>query len=68
VLLRHYPAPIVRIECRRCDRADHYRLAALIQRFGPAASLSDVLALLTADCPWQGGLCGAGYADSVKRQ
>jgi hypothetical protein len=72
VLLQNYPVPVVRIDCRRCDRAGGYRRAILVERFGPAASLPDVLGALFADCPRRrvgqlGGLCGAGFTDLVTR-
>jgi len=50
--------------------AGRYRLAALIERFGPAAGLPDVLTTLSADCPRRGigqfgGPCGTQYPDLV---
>jgi hypothetical protein len=52
-LLRDYPAEVVRIECDTCGWADRYRLVVLVARFGPAAKLSDVLFVLSTDCPQQ---------------
>jgi hypothetical protein len=69
ILLRDYPAgEVVRVTCRRCDRAGQYRLAGLVERFGPAAGLPDVLEALAADCPQRdvnrfGDPCGAWFAD-----
>jgi hypothetical protein len=53
-------------------RAGWYTLAALVQCFGPAAGLPEVLAALSADCPrrqdWRfHGPCGAGFPDLVER-
>jgi hypothetical protein len=73
ILLRDYPAgEVVRITCRYCPRAGRYRLARLIERFGPAAALPEVLAALSADYPrrqdWRiNGPCGAGFPDLVGR-
>jgi hypothetical protein len=68
VLLRDFPAEVVRIDCRYCERAGRYRLAALVQQFGPAAVLPEVLAALSADCPRRADWCitrpcGAGFPD-----
>jgi hypothetical protein len=52
-LLRDYPAEVVSIECDTCGWVDRYRLVALVARFGPAAKLSDVLFVLSTDCPRQ---------------
>jgi hypothetical protein len=52
-LLRDYPAEVVSIECDTCGCVDRYRLVALVARFGPAAKLSDVLFVLSTDCPRQ---------------
>jgi hypothetical protein len=72
VLLEDYPGKLVRIECSHCDRTGRYGLALLVQRFGPAAGLPDVLAALSADCPRRqdgriNGPCGAGFPDLVLR-
>src|SRR3712207_3431786 len=72
-LLRDYPpGEVVRVECRHCPRADRYRPAELIERFGPAAGLPEVLAALTADCPrwqdWQpAGPYGTSFPDLVPK-
>jgi hypothetical protein len=73
VLLRAWPAgDVVRVACSRCDRAGRYRLATPIERFGPAASLPEVLFHVSRDCP-RGGIgqfgdpCGAYYPDLKAR-
>jgi hypothetical protein len=73
MLLQDYPARLVRIDCRYCNRTGRYGLARLVQRFGPAAGLPDVLAALSAGCPrrqdWRvTGSCGADFLDLVPRQ
>jgi hypothetical protein len=69
VLLRDWPAgDVVRVACSSCGRAERYRLAALIERFGPAANLPEVLFHVSRDCP-RGGIgqlgdaCGSYYPD-----
>jgi hypothetical protein len=68
-LLCDWPAgEVVRVACNRCARAERYRLAGLIERFGPAAGGPDVLAALSADCPRRGvgqygDPCGVYYPD-----
>lgn len=54
VLLRDHPGELVELECPRCGRAGRYRRAGLMQRFGPAAGMPDVLATLSGDCPRRG--------------
>ncbi len=66
VLLSDFQGRVVCIDCRRCDRTGRYGLAELVQRFGPAASFSDVLAAVSADCSRRQdrrtrGPCGAGF-------
>ena len=68
VLLRDFRAPIVDVGCEACGRAGRYRLPALLERFGPAAGLPDVLAALAADCPHRGAgrfsdTCGVQFID-----
>ncbi|WP_043345619.1 hypothetical protein [Belnapia moabensis] len=69
VLLRDWPAGgVVRLGCRRCGRAGQYRLATLIERFGPAAGLPAVRLALSANCPkhdvgYASDPCGAYYPD-----
>ena len=48
--LRDYPYVVVRIACRDCPRAGQYRLAALAEKFGAEARLTDVLAAIAASC------------------
>ena len=50
LLLRDYPGAVVRLDCQHCPRAGWYTLAGLVQRFGLAASLPEVLAALSGDC------------------
>lgn len=68
VLLRDFPAPVLRVACGACGRAGRYGVPALVERFGPAAGLPDVLAVLAADCPRRGAgrfsdPCGARFPD-----
>lgn len=49
-LLRDFPIELVRVTCHRCRLARHFQRAALIETYGPAAGLPDVLAALSADC------------------
>lgn len=68
VLLRDYPAPLLRVACDACGRAGRYQLSALLERFGPAAGLPDVLAVLAAGCLRRGAgrfsdPCGARFPD-----
>ena len=50
-LLQDYAADVLCVSCVDCDRADHHRLADLLDRFGPAAGMPEVLVALTGDCP-----------------
>jgi hypothetical protein len=68
ILLRDYPRKVVRIDCRYCDHSERCGLASLVRRYGPAAALTEVLAVLVAECPrqqdWHStGPCGAGFPD-----
>ena len=72
VLLQDYPNKLVCIECGYCDRTERYGLASLVQRYGPAAGLPDVLKALSADCPQLQdcrlhGPCGMNFPDLVPR-
>ncbi|MGA2494813.1 MAG: hypothetical protein ABSF67_18045 [Roseiarcus sp.] len=49
--LRDYPFVVVRFACRDCPRIGRYRLAALAERFGADALMSDVLEAISAACP-----------------
>jgi hypothetical protein len=60
---------VVRLDCRHCLRSGRYRLAVLIERYGPAAGLPEVL---SADCPrrqdWRfHGPYGAVFRDLMTR-
>jgi hypothetical protein len=67
--LGEFPLDVVRIECERCGRAGRYRLAGLIERFGPDAALPDVLIAL-ATCDRRRDFskpCGARFTDLAAR-
>jgi hypothetical protein len=49
-LLRDFPIELVRVTCHRCMLARQFQLTSLIDTYGPAAGLPDVLATLSADC------------------
>ena len=71
-LLRDYPAEVVSIECGTCGWVDRYRLVTLVTRFGPAAKLSDVLFVLSTDCPRQQDLrftkpCVASFTEQLEQ-
>jgi hypothetical protein len=40
--LREYPASIVRLVCRRCDRQGQARRDRLIEEYGPDIALPDL--------------------------
>jgi len=57
---------LVRLRCDTCKRAGSYRLARLAVKYGVEILLDDLLARLSADCPWRDdlrGTCGARFAD-----
>jgi hypothetical protein len=61
-----YPYVLVRLRCDVCHRAGAYRLARLAGKFGAEILLDDLLARLSADCPWREeprGTCGARFSD-----
>jgi hypothetical protein len=67
-LLRDFPIELVRVTCHRCMLARQFQRAALIDTYGPAAGLADVLAVLSADCLRHSaaqtlGLCAARFPD-----
>jgi hypothetical protein len=67
--LFEFPFGIVRIDCQRCGRAGSYRLAVLMERFGPDIALPNLLMAL-ASCARRGDLsqpCGARFTDLAKR-
>lgn len=52
--LAQFPYVIVRIECGMCpSRKGAYRLARLAAKYGPETPLDEVLARISADCPYQ---------------
>jgi hypothetical protein len=69
--LADYPAKLVRVACRRCDRRWRHWRATLIALYGATAPLPDVLVHIARDCPKRGGIgneaCGAYYPDLVER-
>lgn len=40
--LAAYPADVVRLACRKCDRTGQYRKAALMKRYGANMKLPDL--------------------------
>lgn len=46
--LSDYPAVTVNVSCKLCPRRGRYKLTRLAARFGPDATLDDVLAKLAA--------------------
>ena len=68
--LADYPAKLVRVACRRCDRRGRYWRTTLIALYGAEAPLPNVLAFLAHDCPKRRGIgngtCGAYYPDLVE--
>jgi hypothetical protein len=69
--LRDYSFVVVRFACRDCPRIGRYRLAALAERFGADALMSDVLEAISAACPrtherHPGRLCQAYLPDLVE--
>lgn len=67
VNLTDYPADVVRLACRRCDRAGQYRKAALMKRYGANMKLRD-LRVEIARCPKIGSMsdgCGVYFVELV---
>ena len=67
-LLCDFPIELVRVTCHRCELARQYQKAALIEVYGPAAGLPDLLVALSADClqrgtPETSKLCAARFPD-----
>lgn len=52
VLIVDYPWVVCRVQCNLCRRSGQYRLARLAEKYGASTSLSHMLSLLAADCPW----------------
>lgn len=71
--LVQYPFVVVRIRCDLCHRSGQSRLARLAAKFGPEATLDEVVERLTRDCPWRkdGAAdlkgCGAFFPDLPQR-
>lgn len=42
---------VLRVECDRCARAGQYFVPNLVHKYGAAATLPEVLADVSADCP-----------------
>jgi hypothetical protein len=59
---------VLRVACRKCDRAGRYSVEGLIERHGADAGLPDWKDTITADCPLRAqpavwNLCGAHFPD-----
>jgi len=66
--LGQYPKPMVRVICSRCERKGQSPKETLIDRFGPDATMLDLLHW--AKCASDGALgvdCGLHYEDSLPR-
>jgi hypothetical protein len=48
--LGDYPDNIIHIACRFCERRGRYRLETLLESYGAAYPLTDLLAHLSRDC------------------
>ena len=69
VTLSTYRRPLLQLECWKCNRIGRYYREGLIDRFGPDATLPDVLRLI-AKCPKQGSAsdpCQAVYVGIDRR-
>jgi hypothetical protein len=69
VTIASFPFDPIRLACGKCGRAGQYRRATLLARFGPAASMPDVLVAL-ANCPRHADAsdpCGVVYRDLASR-
>jgi hypothetical protein len=67
-LLSNYPGDVVRLACRKCDRAGQYRKAALIKRYGGHRKLPD-LRVEIAHCPKMGSMsdgCGVYFVELAR--
>jgi hypothetical protein len=69
--LADYPAKLVRVACRRCDRRVRHWPTTLVALYGGTAPLPYVLAHLAHDCPKQGAIgnetCAAYFLDLAER-
>ena len=65
--LSDYPGDVVRLACRKCDRAGQYRKAALMKRLGNMKMLD--LRVEIARCPTIGSMvdvCGAYFVEIAR--
>lgn len=65
--LTDYPADVVRLACRKCDRAGQYRKAALMKRYGANMKLPD-LRVEIGRCPKMKSMsdgCGVYFLELV---
>lgn len=51
--LSGYPFVILRVACMLCPRAGAYRIVRLAAMLGPEASLEEVVAHVSRDCPYR---------------
>jgi hypothetical protein len=66
--LAEYPAPTMRLACRRCERRGRYRVERLIAEHGRDVALPDLRNALAVGCPLVGHRatpCGVYYVDLV---
>lgn len=73
ILSDYPPDAVVRFACRRCPRQGQYRIATLIDRFGPDFQMPGLLTAIPADCPKiKGGTyedrCGIYFAETPARK
>jgi hypothetical protein len=59
---------LLRVACKKCDRAGQYRVLRLVAEHGEMVSLPDLLRIIAADCPenstpLNNPRCGAYYPD-----
>jgi hypothetical protein len=52
--LSEYPAPMMRLACRRCERRGRYRVARLVAEHGADVALPDLRHVLAVGCPLVG--------------
>ena len=62
-----FPYVLVRLRCDVCKRAGSYRLARLAVKYGAEILLDDLIARLSADCPWRDDPRGTCGVRSVRR-
>jgi hypothetical protein len=51
VTLAEHPTDIVRLACTKCERRGQYRMATLLERYGPDANMVALRLILAAGCP-----------------